>query len=241
VIAANRDEYYDRPTAPAEFWKETPDLLGGRDIRAGGTWLGITRKGRIAAITNFRDPSSNHAHAPSRGGLVTQFLTGGNSPAEFVAGLVEEGVPYNGYNLILGAGEELLWYSNRGKGPLGLTPGFYGLSNHLLDTSWPKVAWGKKTFAALLSQPAGDPIEPLFRMLGNRKTAPDENLPDTGVGLEWERILSPVFITSPTYGTRSSTILLIDGEDHATFLERTYPPENPDQHETRHYAFTIGR
>ena len=239
LLAANRDEYYDRPTAPAEFWKEAPDLLAGKDLRAGGTWLGITRTGRIAAITNFRDPSAIQEHAPSRGELVTRFLTGNDSPGAFIDTLVQEGNPYNGYNLVLGAQGKLFWYSNRGKGPHALTSGYYGLSNHLLDTPWPKVAWSKKTFAALFSQPGTPSTESLFHMLGNRRVATDDSLPDTGVGLEWERILSPVFITSPTYGTRSSTILLIDEENRVTFLEKTYHPENPDHHETHHYEFAI--
>ncbi len=239
VLAANRDEYYDRPTAPAEFWKETPELLAGRDLRAGGTWLGITRTGRLAAITNYRDPASVKERAPSRGALVTQFLTGHDSPGVFIDTLLKQGDPYNGYNLILGGTGELLWHSNRGRGARALTPGYYGLSNHLLDTPWPKVVWSKKTFADLLSQSDKPPVEALFHMLGNQRVAPDASLPDTGVGPEWERVLSPVFISSPTYGTRSSTIVFVDAEDRVTFLERTFSPENPDYHETRRYAFTM--
>ncbi|MBW1775369.1 MAG: NRDE family protein [Deltaproteobacteria bacterium] len=239
LLAANRDEYYDRPTAPAEFWKEAPDLLAGKDLRAGGTWLGITRTGRIAAITNFRDPLAIKEHAPSRGGLVTRFLMGDESPGAFIDILAREGIVYNGYNLVLGAQGKFFWYSNRGKGAHALTSGYYGLSNHLLDTPWPKVAWSKKTFTALFSQADAPSTESLFHMLGNRRVATDDSLPDTGVGLEWERILSPVFIASPAYGTRSSTILFIDEENRVTFLERTYHPENPDHHETHPFKFII--
>ena len=239
-LAANRDEYYDRPTAPVEFWKEAPDLLAGKDLRAGGTWLGITRTGRIAAITNYRDPSTIKEHAPSRGELVTRFLMGSDSPEAFIEKLIQAGDRYNGFNLVLGVQDALFGYSNRGKGALyEFTSGYYGLSNHLLDTPWPKVAWSKESFAALLSQEGAPSSESFFQMLGDRRVAPDESLPDTGVGLEWERTLSPVFIASPTYGTRSSTLLLIDEEDHVIFLERTYSRSDVNLHETRQYAFTI--
>lgn len=239
LLAANRDEYYDRPTAPAGFWKEAPDLLAGKDLRAGGTWLGVTKTGRIAGITNYRDPSAVKKHAPSRGGLVTRFLKGRESPGAFIDMLEREGTFYNGYNLMLGAQGKLFWYSNRGKGPHTLTSGYYGLSNHLLDTPWPKVAWGKKTFAALFSNADAPSNTSLFEMLRNRRVAADDSLPDTGVGLEWERILSPVFIAGPAYGTRSSTIVRIDEENRMTFLERTFHPGNPDNHETHRFEFMI--
>lgn len=240
VLAANRDEYYDRPTAPARFWKEAPNLLAGQDLRAGGTWLGITRNGRIAAITNYRDPATLKSRAPSRGKLVTRFLLGNSSPRALIDGLAQEGNRYNGFNLVLGTKDSLWWYSNRAKNPRSLDPGYYGLSNHLLDTPWPKVVQGKESFTALLSQDGSPAPESLFHMLGDRRVAPDESLPDTGVGLEWERILSSVFITSPTYGTRSSTLVFIDNDDKVSFLERTFTGQYPEHQEECRYEFSIG-
>jgi uncharacterized protein with NRDE domain len=222
VIAANRDEFYDRPTAPASFWDDRPDLLAGRDLRAGGTWFGITKKGRIAAITNYRDPASLKSHAPSRGELVSDFLTGNEKPEEYLASLDLKAGSYNGFNLIVGVKDQICWYSNRGKGTHSLIPGIYGVSNHLLNTPWPKISRGKAALEGILSDQRTPSPEMLFDMLLDRAIPDDHDLPDTGVGLEWERLLSPIFISSPNYGTRSSAILLIDQNDHVTFMERTY-------------------
>ncbi len=238
ILAANRDEYYDRPTAPAEFWSEAPHLLAGKDLRAGGTWLGITRQGRIAAITNYRDPASIKTNAPSRGRLVSGFLLGQASPERFLKGLAQEKDRYNGFNLIIGEKDQLYWFSNRGDGAHKLSPGLYGLSNRLLDTPWPKVTRSKEAMASLLSKQKNPPQDKLFRMLGDRTIARDEQLPDTGVGMEWERILSPIFITSPTYGTRSSTVMLIDRNNGVTFTEKTFNSD-PEHATSIQYEFKI--
>ena len=222
VLLANRDEYYDRPSAPACFWEEEPSLLAGKDLRAGGTWLGITRKGRIAAITNYRDPASIKEGSPSRGGLVSNFLLGQEGPLEYLDKLDREAEKYNGFNLIVGEKGQYYWYSNRGDGARSLSAGIYGLSNHLLDTPWPKVAKSKDALVYLLSEQEDPSLEELFRILTDHIIAGDERLPDTGVGLEWERILSPIFIKSPTYGTRSSTVILIDVDNRVTFVEKTF-------------------
>jgi uncharacterized protein with NRDE domain len=222
VIAANRDEYYDRPTAPASFWDDRSDLLAGRDLRAGGTWFGITKKGRIAAITNYRDPASLKSHAPSRGELVSDFLTGEEKPKEYLASLDLKAGGYNGFNLIVGTKDQICWHSNRGNGTRSLMPGIYGVSNHLLDTPWPKVSRGKAALEEILSEQSVPSPAALLNMLLDRSIPDDDNLPDTGVGLEWERLLSPIFISSPNYGTRSSAILLIDQNDHVTFMERSH-------------------
>ncbi|MBC8179160.1 MAG: NRDE family protein [Deltaproteobacteria bacterium] len=238
VIAANRDEFYDRPTAPASFWDDRPDILGGRDLRAGGTWFGINKKGRVAAITNYRDPASIKSNAPSRGELVSDFLTGDEKPEEYFASLDLKARAYNGFNLLVGVKDQICWYSNRGKGTRSLIPGIYGVSNHLLDTPWPKVSRGKSSLEnILLNNPITSP-EVLFHMLLDRSIPDDDNLPDTGVGLEWERLLSPIFIASPNYGTRSSTILLIDQNDHVTFMERTHIPSQ-DQSKEVVFEFPI--
>jgi uncharacterized protein with NRDE domain len=222
ILAANRDEYYDRPSAGPAFWKDAPQVLAGKDLKGGGTWLGITRKGRIAAVTNYRDPASVRTGALSRGRLVRDYLLGSDDPASYLERVRREGTEYNGFNLIVGYKEDLFWYSNRGEGILPLSSGLYGISNRLLDTPWPKVARSKERLAGLLADHENPFTERLFDLLRDRSTAPDDALPDTGVGLEWERILSSVFITSPTYGTRSSTLILLDGNDRVTFMDRTF-------------------
>jgi uncharacterized protein with NRDE domain len=221
VIAANRDEFYDRPTAPASFWADAPELLAGQDLRAGGTWLGITRTGRIAALTNFRDPKLNRADAPSRGKLVADFLLSSETPALYLERLSHNSRQYNGFTLLTGERGQFYWYSNRGNAIRKLSSGIHGLSNHLVDTPWPKVSKGKEEMSRILAQEQV-PVEGLFALLLDRTIVQDTLLPDTGVGLEWERILSPVFISSPTYGTRSSTVILVDQSGAAAFTERTF-------------------
>jgi len=238
ILAANRDEFYDRPTAPAEFWEEAPQLLAGRDLRAGGTWLGITRKGKIAAITNYRDPSSLKKNAPSRGEIVNDFLLGHEDPDTYLNELSKKAAVYNGFNLILGEKGRLYWYSNRGEKPHHLSPGIYGLSNHLLDTPWPKVKMSKDALVRQISGEKNPPPEALFRILMDRTIPEDDHLPSTGVGLELERMLSPIFIQSSNYGTRSSTLLFIDHHDEVTFLERTFTPSH-DQVSTVNHEFTL--
>jgi uncharacterized protein with NRDE domain len=238
VLAANRDEYYDRPTAPAAFWDEVPHLLAGKDLRAGGTWLGITKQGRIAAITNYRDPAANKTNAPSRGKLVTSFLLGQESPKHFLEGLAQEKDHYNGFNLIIGENDQLYWFSNRGDGARKLSPGVYGLSNRLLDTPWPKVTRSKDAMARLISEQKNPSQDALFHLLRDRTVACDNQLPDTGVGVAWERILSPIFITSPAYGTRSSTVILIDQQNFITFTEKTFNAD-PEHATSVAYKFQI--
>ena len=222
ILAANRDEYYDRPSAPPAFWNESPGLLAGRDLRSGGTWLGITKKGRIAAITNYRDPASIKRNAPSRGWLVRDFLVGSEGTMEYLGKVRQEGGKFNGFNLLVGVRDELCWYSNRSGEIAKLSRGLHGISNRLLDTPWPKVIRGTQGISQILGKDVEISTEILFDLLQDRTQASEEILPDTGVGIEWERILSPVFIVSPTYGTRSSTLILIDKKDQVTFIDRTF-------------------
>jgi uncharacterized protein with NRDE domain len=238
VLVGNRDEYYDRPSAPAAFWDEAPHLLAGKDLLAGGTWFGVTKSGRLAGVSNYREANSLKKDAPSRGRLVSQFLLTGVSPRTYLDNIIKDAHRYNGFNLILGRKDEIFWYSNRGKGIRKLSPGIYGLSNHLLDTPWPKVVKGKDQLARLISQNILPEPEEFFAMLGDRTVASDSELPDTGVGLERERMLSPIFISSPGYGTRSSTILLIDRNDLVTFIERTFNRETTHASTVR-YDFQI--
>jgi uncharacterized protein with NRDE domain len=227
ILAANRDEFYDRPTAAAAFWDEAPWVLAGRDLKAGGTWLGIDRRGRLAAVTNYRQ-GRREAEAPrSRGHLVSDYLTGRTDGRTHVALVELEAALYNGFNLIagdVGAGAgagALFYFSNREGRARELGRGVYGLSNHLLDSPWPKVTAGKTGLGTLLG--GGDELLPaLFDLLADRRQAAEELLPATGVSPEWERLLSSAFITSPDYGTRSSTIVLIGRDRRAVFVERSF-------------------
>lgn len=221
ILAANRDEFYVRPTARAVFWDEAPQALAGRDLQGGGAWLGITRQGRIAALTNYRDPASLREDAPSRGGLVRDYLSGQEAPRAYLEGVAARAGDYNGFNLILGDRAGLWYYSNRG-GSQEIGPGIHGLCNHLLDTPWPKVEKGKAALARLAEKTGEVSTEDIFALLEDDTKPEDSLLPDTGIGLAWERVLSPLFITSPSYGTRSSTVILIDGAGFVTFAERTF-------------------
>jgi len=221
VLLANRDEFYDRPTAPAAFRDDRPDVLAGRDLREGGTWLGITRRGRLAAVTNYRDPASVKLQAPSRGWLVRDYLCGHDDAEVYLKQLAGQADRYNGFSLVLGDPFHLFYFSHR-NGMIELSPGLYGLSNRLLNTPWPKVEKGKAQLKALLLQTDTPHPEDLLAILKDQSRPEDHRLPDTGVGLEWERILAPVFIASPVYGTRSSSLLLVDRHRHVTFMERTF-------------------
>lgn len=219
VIAANRDEFFARPTAAADFWQAAPQVLAGRDLQAGGTWLGATRNGRFAALTNYRDPAQNQ-QLPSRGALVADFLTGNETPENYLARIAASGVRYNGYNLLLGDGQSLWWASNVAGEAQSLIPGIYGVSNDLLDTPWPKVGAGKTAMLQAIDCLPDD--GPLFHLLQNDTIHADEHLPATGVPQEWERLLSAAFVKSPTYGTRSSTVLCQRHDGWQTFDEQTW-------------------
>ncbi|MEF8766457.1 MAG: NRDE family protein [Candidatus Accumulibacter phosphatis] len=221
VVAANRDEFFARPAAPAAFWPEAPQVLAGRDLEAGGTWLGVSRARRFAALTNYREGGKQDPDARSRGALVADFLIGKASPAAYLAEVAAAAADYNGFNLFVGDEQHLGYFSNRGDGqPHWLEPGIYGLSNHLIDTPWPKLASAKATFAAALS---GLPAPaPFFALLADQEIVPDAHLPETGVPLEWERILSAVFVRSENYGTRASTLLTRQRDGQTTLIERSF-------------------
>jgi uncharacterized protein with NRDE domain len=239
IFAANRDEFYDRPTRPAQFWNGSPYLLAGKDLKGGGTWMGITRTGRIAAITNFREPENTIENAPSRGFLVRNFLETDSSHQDYLNKVNKIGKLYNGFNLIVGTPDGLFYYSNRYSRILKIPPGIHGLSNQLLNTNWPKVKKGTQLLAEIMSKDNFPDTETLFSILQDQYRPPDQLLPNTGVSLEWERILSPIFITSSTYGTRSSTILLWDRNGNIEFSERTFTPGKGEivKHETRTFRF----
>ncbi|MCF8111770.1 MAG: NRDE family protein [Desulfobacteraceae bacterium] len=223
IIAANRDEFYNRPTRPLEFWQENPDILAGQDLQGGGTWLGVTRKGKIGAVTNFREPASLVSRGEeSRGRLVKDYLEGDMPPAEYLAEVEKNKESYSGFNVVIGDTGRLWWYSNKNGGIVRLTPGIHAVSNHLLNTSWPKTEKIKRKMREMISNsPTIDPYE-VLDMLFDRTPAPDSSLPDTGVSLQWERMLSPVFVASPDYGTRSSSVILVESSGRLIFCERTF-------------------
>jgi uncharacterized protein with NRDE domain len=235
ILAANRDEFYVRPTAAADFWTDYPDILGGRDRMAGGTWLGISKGGKLAAITNYREGKKEKANTPSRGQLVADFLVSRGSPEAYLEGLLSAAPAYNGFNLIFGSVNGLFYFSNRSEYFQKITPGVHGISNHLLNTPWPKLQKGKDGFLKILAEKQVRP-EHLFELLADPVHAEDALLPDTGVGLELERILSPIFIASPGYGTRSSTVLMADRRNQATFIEKTF---GHGDSRSVHYNFKI--
>jgi len=219
VIAANRDEYYQRPTAKAAFWQDHPEVLAGRDLECMGTWLGVTRAGRFAALTNFRDPRDRRTDAPSRGELVSGFLTSGREPREYLEDIAGLASAYNGFNLLAGDVDGVFYFSSRLSAVQALPPGVHGLSNHLLDTPWPKVVRGKQRLQAALD---GEPSpEALLDLLHDQEPAAQGELPDTGIGAEMERVLSPALIVSAQYGTRASTAVLFDQDGGISFSERT--------------------
>ena len=219
VVAANRDEFYARPTAFADFWPDAPEVIGGRDLEAGGTWLGITRSGRFAAVTNVREAASGKGRH-SRGKLTQDFLSGQQAAAEYVAQLAM--LDFAGFNLLLGDGNSLWYCSNRDATPQELAPGIYGLSNHLLDSPWPKLLTARLGFAQALDKLPER--APLFAILADDEIVPDNELPSTGVPLEWERRLSAIFVRSPDYGTRASTIVASGRGGEITFEERSFGP-----------------
>ncbi|MBO8170827.1 MAG: NRDE family protein [Bacillaceae bacterium] len=237
IVAANRDEFYRRPTAPVSFWEDHPDILAGRDLEQKGTWMGMTRTGRFAALTNYRDPRLIRQNVESRGNLVSGFLIGQQRPETYLQQVKAKRHLYNGFNLLVGDPDNLYyyaWYSDRIE---ELKPGIHGISNAELNTPWPKVTRGKAKLEQCLAQPDWS-VECLFDLLQDRQRAKDEDLPDTGVGLQKERMLSPIFITSSDYGTRSSTVLTIDEQNRVTMMERTYLPEKDDWRESS-YVFHI--
>ncbi len=222
VVAANRDEYHARPTAAAHWWSERDprDLFAGRDLDAGGTWLGITRRGRWALVTNVREPARRDDDAPSRGLLVVRVL---DDRRDVVTALADAhgDTRYNGYNLIAGDGADAAWISNRAPAPRRLAPGIHGVSNAQLDTPWPKLERVKRGMAAWTRSGANDTAA-LFDLLADRTPAPDPALPSTGVPLEWERLLSSPFIATARYGTRSSTVLTVSRSGEAALHERSF-------------------
>ena len=245
ILVSNRDEFYARPTMPAGFWESIPGVFGGRDLEQGGTWLGVTRTGRFATVTNYRDPEEFERQGRSRGLLLREFLKQEPPPGPFAEDLAEgdrdadaagERSQFNGYNLLVGdlrGDQGLFYYSNKSpqRFPRRLLPGIYGLSNHLLDSPWPKLVSGRTGFAELVhrNRPGSDDWShhpnAFFDLMTNSTTAPDDALPDTGLGVDIERRLSASFILGERYGSRCSTLLLIGRDGFAHMAEHTFAPD----------------
>ncbi len=222
VVAGNRDEFHERPTAPLGWWSDAPDVLGGRDLRAGGTWLALARSGRFGLVTNFRDANGAPPEAPSRGQLVPDYLRGEPSAAGFLAALQPGSRAYAGFNLLLGDARALHYGCNVGdEGPRELPPGIYGLSNHRLDEPWPKLLRTRERFAAALGQADPGPSE-LFDLLADDTPTAYESPPDRGLPPDLERALSAPFVRHERYGTRCSTVVLVEHGGGSIVLERRF-------------------
>lgn len=223
IVIANRDEFYDRPTAPAHFWEEDPEILAGKDLQAQGTWLGVTKTGRFAALTNIRDFTNKQREYPTtRGDIVANFLRGKDSPINYLKKLVKIANEYAGFNLIVGDKTGLFYVNNYEKKIMKIEPGTHSLSNHFLNSPWPKVRRGREKLKKYVMKNNLIDNDKLFSIGLDNKLAPDHELPSTGISLELERKLSPLFIKTENYGTRSITVLTIDQNNKVKFTERTF-------------------
>ncbi len=238
ILAGNRDEFYGRPTRPAQFWTQEghPDILAGKDLEAGGTWLGIHKDGRWGALTNYRDPANVREDPPSRGELVMNYLTSKQSAIEYLQDLSDTAQDYNGFNLLLWDSGHFYHFSNQSKRMTVVEPGVHGLSNALLDTPWPKLNAANKQMKEIMDS---DQInkEKLFDLLQDQTKADEENLPVTGIPRDLEKAISSIFIKTENYGTRCSTVLLIDKEGNVEFSERTFSPGSTDIKHENHFSF----
>lgn len=223
ILLANRDEFYDRPTESAKNWADFPNILAGRDLVGNGTWLGINNAGKFAAVTNYRQPNAPKGNI-SRGNLVADFLKIDESAENYLREIQKQANNFSGFNLIVGEinaqKNELFYYSNRADKIEKLTSGIYGLSNHLLDTSWRKVEKGKQFLAENINKNLSK--DSFFELLRDETLADDADLPNTGIGFEREKLLSAIFIKTPIYGTRCSTVLTFDNDFKLDFEERIY-------------------
>lgn len=235
IVAANRDEFLARPTQVAHRWPGPSGMIAGKDLEAGGTWMGVDAAGRFAAVTNFRELEKGPADARSRGELVSDYLLGDSSAEAYLSALNERSSAYRGYNLLLCDGRNLYCGSNRGEAMVKLAAGFHGVCNGPLDSDWPKVLRGER----LLAQAIGDDsleTERLLAVLRDEQRPPDERLPDTGVGMDWERLLGTIHIDSPDYGTRSNSVLYLDHQQRGRYVERARQSDGS----WRRQSFDIG-
>ena len=222
VIAANRDEFHNRPTAPLGYRDAEKTILGGKDLQAGGMWLGVSRSGKFAALTNYRDGNPGETDQPSRGEIVYDYLRCQDSALNAMEDLAKKGKNYAGFNVLFGESTNLVYYSNKQGKVKILKPGFYGLSNHLLDTPWPKLTRGKELLMAQMCSDKSIDSAAITKLLHDENVPADDLLPDTGVGLALEKFLSPLFIDGEEYGTRSSAVVEIAQLGDVIFTETSY-------------------
>ncbi len=226
IFAGNRDEFHERPARAAHWWADAPQVFGGRDLEAGGAWLGVRRDGRFAVVTNFREPDRRPEDLRSRGELPLRFLAEPISASEYRDLLQRERDQYAGFNLLFGdpLRDAMYYFSNRAKQAVSLAPGVHALSNHLLDTPWPKVRRLRERFDLEVARGAPS-AERLLEMLADTTPAAEHELPNSGVSRDWERLLSPARIVSSVYGTRASTVVMIDASGQILFHERSFAPD----------------
>lgn len=237
LIGANRDEFYQRPTTSAAFWEDYPNVLAGRDLEKGGTWMGVNRDGKFAALTNYRNPLHNRPDAASRGYLVSEYLTGNTDPLVYLEKVKQEKERYNGFNLLIGDINSLYYYAPMTDEIVEVAPGIHGLSNDVLDTPWPKVKKGTKRLEETLQKQSVE-AEEIFHILMDAEQAEEKELPETGIGKEMERILSLLFIASPGYGTRSMTVLSIDNDNNVMFTEKSLITETMEWR-SAYFSFSV--
>ena len=236
ILAGNRDEFYERPTRKAQFWQEEgkPNILAGKDLEAGGTWLGVQKDGRWGALTNYRDPSIKKEDPPSRGEIVLEYLKAKYSAMDYLAELSKKAENYNGFNLLLWDDKDFYHYSNQNKKVTRIEPGIHGLSNALLDTPWPKLITANQELRNIISEENFDK-EDIFKLLADDRKAPDNELPVTGIPQELEKAVSSIFIKTENYGSRCSTVLLIDKKGNINFTERRFEPGSTEIKGEQHY------
>jgi uncharacterized protein with NRDE domain len=252
TLTANRDEYFRRTADPLAWWADAPGLLAGRDLAAGGTWLGVSRDGRFAALTNYRAPNDMRPDAPTRGTLVSAYLQGAPlAPLDYLHRVAENGAAYNGFNLLAGdfTRRELGWYCNRASAaPILLDTGVHAISNAVLDTPWPKLVRKRDELRQLLERDAAPPLASLIELMRDPHVARDDELPSTGLALERERALSAAFIETPEYGTRGTTALRVNARDGGFSVDIAERSDDDGTHRLsrpgnfeRSFAFDIER
>jgi uncharacterized protein with NRDE domain len=234
ILLHNRDEFYNRPSVPLHWWDDIPTILAGRDLQRQGTWLGVSNQGKIAAITNYREMEDVTLKTTSRGDLVKDFLAQEADIQDFTSYLKDNGSEFSGFNLLYGTVDNLFYFTNKAEMTRTLLPGNYGLSNAFLDTPWTKVRSGKNVFERLVSLPQFD-SEAAFEIMLSTERSPDNELPDTGFGIDNERFLSSRFIESSFYGTMTTSLVLVDHENNVSFEERTHVPKQ--QMQSFHFRF----
>lgn len=242
TLASNRDEFYERKSLSAHYWKDHPHIFGGRDCEMNGTWLAVSTDGKLAAVTNFRAPDTK-SYLSSRGEIPVDFLNSSLNGKAFVSELKNK--EYAGYNALLFDGKDLVYTSNRSdkQTAMKLAPGRYGLSNHLLNTPWPKVVKAKEEFSqAIQAENHEEKIEKLYSAMSNTTQAPDEKLPITGIPEAFERMVSPIFIKSPSYGTRTTTLIIASKFDggHIDLYERQFD-SHTESFDKKHHTITTKR